>query len=131
MRGDTQTDIRYVCDPPLARVRIIGELDLTTDDQLHETFTYLHGTGCIRLQLDLEAVTFIDAHSLGVLHAEQRRLRAIGGTLDVVAASSRVVRVTELARYDELRPTIPSQRAAGDPTWVPADHDHRTPRAGL
>lgn len=110
MRGDTQADIHYVCEPPLARVRIIGELDLNTDSQLHETFAYLRGAGCIRLQLDLEAVTFVDAHSLGLLHAEQRLLRRVGGTLDVVAASTRFVRVTELARYDDLRPAMPRPR---------------------
>jgi len=107
MRGDTQAVIHYECEPPLARVSITGELDLSTDAQLQDAFTFLDGAGCTRLQLDLAAVTFIDAHALGLLHVEQHRLRASGGSLDVVAASVRCVRVTELARYDDLRPPAP------------------------
>lgn len=106
MRSDTQFDIHYVCDPPRAQVRISGEVDLASDRRVRDTFTFLQDAGCLRLELDLTSVTFIDAYSLGLLSSEQHRLRALGGGLEVVAASLRCLRVAELARYDGLRPPV-------------------------
>jgi anti-anti-sigma factor len=92
------------CAPPLGRVRITGELDLSTGEQLQDVLDRSTAHGCTLLELDLVEVSFVDAHSLGILDRHQRWLTRIGGQLEVVAASRSYVLVADLAGYDNLRP---------------------------
>lgn len=100
-----RASFQYTCDPPIARLRIAGELDLSTGDQLEDILESLASGGCTIVELDLDALTFVDAFSLAVLRQEQRRLRMAGGELCVVAASTWYVEVCRLAEYDSLQPT--------------------------
>lgn len=92
------------CGPPVARVHIIGELDLSTRDDLRAFLRNLHQGGCTRLEVDATAVTFIDACSLAVLHSTRIWLLDHGGTLEVVSASRPYTRAARLAGYDGLLP---------------------------
>src|SRR4051794_28782418 len=94
----------FTCDRPLARLRISGELDLATREQLGDVLVCLALAGCRRVEIDLGAVTYIDAGTLRVLADEQRRLAASGGTLEVVVASAAHVLVCGLAGYPGLAP---------------------------
>ena len=93
-----RTNFQFSCDPPLARLRVTGELDFTTRDQLLDVFASLSCRRCNRVELDLDGITFIDLSALEVLDQEQRRLTESGGTLQVVAASSRMRRRCGAAR---------------------------------
>ena len=102
-----QADFRFTCAPPLARLSVTGELDLSTRDRLVDILACLRHRGCTRVEVDLSAITFIDASSLAVLHAEQLRLLLAGGSLEVVAASPTHQLVCRVARYDGLLPSGP------------------------
>ena len=94
--------LEYVCDPPAARLRITGEVDLSARDELTDMFLRFALRGCTFVELDLSGVTFLDAYPLGVFRCEQRRLRKLGGDLRVVAASPWCAFLCRLAQYDSL-----------------------------
>jgi anti-anti-sigma factor len=99
-----RASFQFTCDPPVARLRISGELDLSTSDDLEDALEGLETAGCTLIELDLDALTFIDAYSLSLLRQEQRRLRMAGGDLRVVAASTWYTAVCATAEYDTLQP---------------------------
>ena len=99
-----RTDFSLACDPPLARLRLGGELDLASLDDLRDLLCRVRLRGCDRVQVDADGVTFVDAATLRVLDQEQRGLRAEGGSLEVVAASSAYLVVSGLAGYEDLEP---------------------------
>ena len=98
----------FTCDPPLGRLRVSGELDLATREQLRDVLVCLALAGCRRVEIDLGAVTFIDAGTLGLLADEQRRLAGRGGVLQVVVASAAALHVCDLAGYPGLAPSGPA-----------------------
>jgi anti-anti-sigma factor len=95
---------QFTCDPPVARLRLSGEFDLSTHEQLGDVLACLTLAGCRRIDIDLAAVTFIDAGTLRVLADEQRRLARCGGALEVVVASRAHLFVCDLAGYPGLAP---------------------------
>jgi anti-anti-sigma factor len=112
---------QFTCDPPVARLRITGELDISTGADLRAMFAAIDEQGCRLIELDADEITFIDAYALAVLRHEQRRLLASGGDLEVVAASAWFVLVARLAEYDTLLPTsTPGSARAPAPGAVPA-----------
>jgi anti-anti-sigma regulatory factor len=100
-----RTSFQFSCDPPLARLRITGELDLDASDRLLDVLGCLAFRGCTQVELDLDGVDVVDAHTLHLLDQEQRRLTvAGGGSLRVVAGSGCYRLVSRLAGYDNLQP---------------------------
>lgn len=87
-----------------ACVRIEGDLDLTTTPALHDELTAVRATGSTRVELDLDEITFVDAHSLRLLDQEQRRLRDLGGELRVASASASFALISAVAGYADLLP---------------------------
>ena len=97
-----RTQFLFTSTPPVGRLCVVGDLDLSTRDRLREVLETLRRDGCFRVEVDLAEVTFVDACSLAVLDAERRHVTAGGGTFDVVAASRKYQRAVRLAGYDEL-----------------------------
>lgn len=111
-----RTDLQLAYDPPVALLRIAGELDLSTRARLRDAFCCVARQGCTQVRVDLEGITFIDASSLRLLHVEQHRLVQAGGDLEVVAASARYLLVSGAAGYPNLQPaTGPTQGSSGIP----------------
>lgn len=90
------------CSPPSARLRITGDLDLSTSEELGQELDSLRTQGARDIEVDVAAVTFVDADTLAILHAEQRQLEALGGSLVMVAASEDHQAVARLAGYENL-----------------------------
>jgi len=88
------------CTPPAARVRIAGDLDLASGEELEDVLGSLEEVGCTQVELDLDALTFIDLPVLDLLRHKQQRLRGSGGNLRVVAASRRFDDACERAELD-------------------------------
>jgi anti-anti-sigma factor len=95
---------QFTCDAPVARLRVSGDLDLSSGALLTDVFDCLEFRGCLLIEMDLSAIGFVDASSLSLLHHEQCRLRESGGDLQVVAASAPFLLVARLAEYDTLEP---------------------------
>ncbi|GAB7005754.1 hypothetical protein JCM18899A_32270 [Nocardioides sp. AN3] len=96
--------LTFECDAPTAQVHMGGDLDLSTGVLLTDAFACLELSGCTRLEVDADDVTFIDAYTLALLRAEQRRLRESAGDLRVTAGSSYYRLVCGLAEYQTLQP---------------------------
>jgi anti-anti-sigma factor len=84
-------------DGGAARVRLCGELDITTVADLARWVELLRLDSRERLVIDLSAVTFCDAAGLGALTTLHRNLRSEGRQLtlhDVPMAVRRIMAIT-------------------------------------
>lgn len=80
-------------------VRITGELDLHTADQLRQNIDrYLKDYTVLKnIIMDLQGIEFIDSSGLGVILGRYKLLQQRGGKMGAVSVSSQVKRIFELA----------------------------------
>lgn len=91
-----------------------GELDAHVAPDLQAQIDPLLQQPSPALVVDLSGVPFIDSTGLGVLVTTLKRVREAGGTLDVVAAAPRVLKVFALTGLDVVIPlhaTLPEALA--------------------
>ena len=108
---------------PVVTVTISGEIDIATSRAMRDALAT--GPGPAHLEVDLSAVTFMDASGIGVLLAVRQRVVDGGGSLTLRAPSWAVRRLTGVLGLDELLVTRLSPSARRD-TFRPAAQ----PRAG-
>ncbi len=84
------------------RVAVAGELDLGTLPDLRAHLLDLVGAGCDRVEVDLGDVSFCDSSGLGLFVGVHRRLRSVGGRLDIVGAQPQVRRLFEISGLDQV-----------------------------
>jgi anti-sigma B factor antagonist len=84
-------------------VSVFGEVDVATSDVLFETLVdALADARTDRVEVDLSALTLLDASGVGVLLAAQNRARTNGKHLEVSGASGvplRVLEITGVLKY--------------------------------
>ena len=85
-------------------VTAAGELDVHTAPALQAELDPLSRTPGAGVVVDLSAVGFIDSTGLGVLVTALKHIRESAGTLDVVVASPRVLKVFVLTGLDVVIP---------------------------
>lgn len=81
------------------RVRLEGELDAYAAGDLAAALREVEA-GCTRLVIDLSRLTFLDCAGLHQIVEAERRVRARGGRLTLVAGPAPVQRVFNLTRLD-------------------------------
>lgn len=81
-----------------------GELDAHTAPMLEAEIAPLSSVEGGALIVDLSGVTFVDSTGLGVLVTALKHTREAGGTLDVVVATPRVLKVLALTGLDVVIP---------------------------
>src|SRR3954468_16492366 len=91
-----QFDVATELADGTAIVRLSGELDIATADDLKEALEILELGADDRLVIDLSAVGFMDSSGLRILIAAQREATAAGYQLTVVTGDSPAKRVLEL-----------------------------------
>jgi anti-sigma B factor antagonist len=82
-------------------VAVEGEIDVYTAPRLRDRITELVGDGAYQLVVDLEGVDFLDSTGLGVLVGGLKKVRAHGGSLQLVCTQERLLkifRITGLAK---------------------------------
>ena len=96
--------IETTFDDGTCTVRVAGELDPDTAPKLDgELRDAVQASGCVRLVVDLEAVTFVDSAGLAVLLDALQAMRAREGVLVLRNPSSLVRRLLDItALTDEL-----------------------------
>jgi anti-sigma B factor antagonist len=102
---------------PHVVVAVTGDVDVATAPQLREHLYRRIDEGTRSVVVDLTAVDFIDSVALGVLIGVLKRLRAVDGTIALVAPHERllkVFRMTALDRVFVIRPTLDAALAALD-----------------
>ena len=81
-------------------LRAGGELDMAVAPQLRVALDDLIDEGKRRLVLDLSEATFIDSTTIGVLVSALRRVRAEGGSIEIVSSARNVRKTFEYAGLD-------------------------------
>lgn len=92
-----------------------GEVDVYTAPRLREQLVELVEHGTRRVVVDLTHVEFLDSTGLGVLVGALKRLRAVNGTLGLVCAHERLLkifRITALDRVFALHDTVEAATSA-------------------
>jgi anti-anti-sigma factor len=88
---------------PVVTVTISGEIDIATSRAMRDALAT--GPGPAHLEVDLSAVTFMDASGIGVLLAARQQAVDGGGSLTLRAPSVAVRRLTGVLGLDELLAT--------------------------
>lgn len=96
-------------------VAVKGEIDVYTAPRLRDRITDLVGSGAYRIVVDLEGVEFLDSTGLGVLVGGLKKVRAHGGSLQLVCTQERLLkifRITGLAKVFAIHDDLDSAIAA-------------------
>ena len=92
-------------------IRVGGYVDFDVAPQLKHYIVDHIGTGARHLVIDLSDAGFIDSTAIGVLVGALKRLRDIGGSLDVVCDSENVRNIFEIVGLENV---IPMHRSRDD-----------------
>ena len=83
-------------------VEVSGEIDVYTAPKLREAIIKAVDRGHTRLIVDIKRVAFLDSTGLGVLVGALKRVRADGGSLDIVCTSDRLLRIFDITGLDRV-----------------------------
>jgi anti-anti-sigma factor len=104
--------------PPRATLYLAGELDVDDRAELHRRIEDAIVLGCLRLEVDCAAVTFIDSGCLRELDAGKARLAKRGRSLVVRRTSPVFERAANLSGYRGLL-TRPQTSGLSAPVTAP------------
>ncbi len=96
-------------------VHVSGEIDVYTVPALRDRLDAEIDSGHHELVVDLGGVTFMDSTGLGVLVGRLKLIRGFGGSMRLVSAHERVLKVftiTGLDKVFEIFPTVDEAVAA-------------------
>jgi anti-anti-sigma factor len=97
-----ELSIRTSVEGSTATVTAVGEIDLSTVDDLRRAVTGAAGDGVDTLLLDLGRVEFIDSAGLGGLLELRSTLRSRSVTLQISAGDGPVKQAMEITGLSEL-----------------------------
>lgn len=104
--------------PPMLVLRIGGDLEMSSVPQFREAVIDAIGDGEHHLVVDLAGTDFIDSTGLGALIGALKRLRSVGGSLQVACEQPRLqelFKLTDLDKVFVLHQSIDEVVAAGVP----------------
>ena len=90
-------DLRHEEQGAASTMHISGELDIAAAPHFRQMLGDVMGTGVRDVRVDLSGTDFVDSSGLGALLWAEHRLRAVGGTLELVNAQENVARTFALA----------------------------------
>jgi len=85
-------------------VTVHGEIDVYTAPSLRERLNELVAAGHYDLVVDMEGVDFLDSTGLGVLVGGLKRARAHDGTLRLVCAQEKILKVFRITGLTKVFP---------------------------
>ena len=85
-----------------AVVDVKGEIDVYTAPKLREKLIELVSEGSYDVVVNLEGVDFLDSTGLGVLVGALKKVRADGGTLDIVCTQERILKIFDITGLDKV-----------------------------
>jgi anti-sigma B factor antagonist len=86
----------------VARVSVVGEVDLSTAPELKEALSSVISGGAHGVLVDLSDATFIDSTTLGVLMGAVKRLRPSGGELAIACNDPNIRKIFEITLLDRV-----------------------------
>lgn len=99
-------------------IEVGGEIDVYTAPRLREAIVTAIEAGHTHLIIDVEKVDFLDSTGLGVLVGALKRVRAGGGSLDIVCTQERILKIFGITGLDKvfgLHASIDDARSASNP----------------
>lgn len=87
---------------PFQVIEVGGEVDVYTAPKLRESIVSAVDGGHNRLIVDVEKVDFLDSTGLGVLVGSLKRVRAEGGSLDIVCTHERILKIFDITGLDKV-----------------------------
>lgn len=87
---------------PFFVIEVGGEVDVYTAPKLRETIVSAVDAGHRQLIIDVESVDFLDSTGLGVLVGSLKRVRADGGSLDIVCTHERILKIFDITGLDKV-----------------------------
>ena len=97
-------------------VQVVGEIDVYTAPQLRERLDHEIEAGRHDLVVDLSGVSFMDSTGLGVLVGRLKQIRLNDGSMRLVCAHDRVLKVFVITGLDKvfaIYPTVGEAVTAG------------------
>ncbi|MDT5025997.1 MAG: anti-sigma factor antagonist [Micromonosporaceae bacterium] len=83
-------------------LEIGGEIDVYTAPRVRERLVEMVGAGDAHIVVDLGRVDFLDSTGLGVLVGAHRRVRAGGGSLNLVCPHERLLKIFRITGLDTV-----------------------------
>lgn len=83
-------------------LEVAGEVDVYTGPTLRDRISALLDGGARDLVVDLGRVDFIDSTGLGVLVGALNRARELGGSLQLICAQERVLKLLRITGLDQV-----------------------------
>jgi anti-sigma B factor antagonist len=87
---------------PFTVVEVGGEVDVYTAPRLREAVVTAIESGNTRLVIDVENVEFLDSTGVGVLVGALKKVRSVGGTLDIVCTQPRLLKIFVITGLDKV-----------------------------
>jgi len=87
---------------PFEIIDVGGEVDVYTAPRLREAIVAAIDEGHTRLVIDVENVAFLDSTGLGGLVGALKRVRADGGSLDIVCTHERLLKIFDITGLDKV-----------------------------
>lgn len=82
-------------------IEVLGDIDISSAPALRDRLVNLIDSGCRNLKLDIRRVEFLDTSGLGVLVGAMQRIRANGGSLELIGTSQRLLRIFAITGLDQ------------------------------
>lgn len=83
-------------------IEVSGEIDVYTAPRLREAIVGIVEGGRTKLIIDVEKVDFLDSTGLGVLVGALKKVRAAGGSLDIVCTHERIIKIFAITGLDKV-----------------------------
>lgn len=83
-------------------IEVGGEVDVYTAPKLREAIVTAVEAGHTKLVIDVQRVDFLDSTGLGVLVGALKKVRADGGSLDIVCTQERILKIFQITGLDKV-----------------------------
>jgi anti-sigma B factor antagonist len=83
-------------------LEVAGEVDVYTGPTLRDRMSDLLDSGANNLVVDLTKVDFIDSTGLGVLVGALNKAKELGGSLQLICAQERVLKLLRITGLDQV-----------------------------
>lgn len=85
---------------------VAGEIDVYTAPKFKEAVNDIIATGQKHLIIDMGDVTYMDSSGFGTLLSATRRLRPLGGTINLVKCNNAIDRILKITRLNTVFATF-------------------------
>lgn len=83
-------------------LNLAGEVDVYTAPRFKEAVNAIIDSGQRHLVVNMERVTYMDSSGFGTLLSATKRLKPVGGTVNLVKCSGSIDRILRITRLDAV-----------------------------